>query len=48
MHFGLATSRTYQLLLYVPHSEVWRLLQGRRLLEGGVYFNVDTQRCGTY
>ena len=23
-----------------------RLLEGRRLLEGDVYFSVDTQRCG--
>ena len=26
----------------MPHLEV------RRLLEGGAYFNVDTQRCGAY
>ena len=25
-----------------------RLLQGRRFLEGGAYFNVNTQRCGAY
>ena len=24
------------------------LLEGRRLLEGGTYFNVDTQRCSAY
>ena len=25
-----------------------RLLEGRRLLERGTYFNVDTQRCDAY
>ena len=25
-----------------------RLLEGRRLLEAGAYFNVDTEKCGTY
>ena len=25
-----------------------RLLEGRRVLEGGAYSNVDTQRRGTY
>ena len=25
-----------------------RLLEVRRLLEGDVYFNVDTKRCSTY
>ena len=25
-----------------------RLLEGRRLLEGDAYFNVDIQRCSTY
>ena len=28
--------------------EVRRLLELRRLFEGGAYFNVDTQRCGVY
>ena len=28
--------------------EVRRLLDGRRLLEGGAYVNVDNQKCGAY
>ena len=28
--------------------EVWRLLEGGRLLERGAYFNVDTQKCDAY
>ena len=40
MHFGLASGRIY--------LEVRRLLEGRHLLEGGAYFNVDTQRPGAY
>ena len=27
---------------------MWRLLEGRYLLEGGAYFNVGTQKCGAY
>ena len=30
----------------MPYLEMWHLLEGRRLLEGGAYFNVDSQRCG--
>ena len=32
----------------VAHLEVRRLLEGRHLLEGGAYFNVDIQRCSAY
>ena len=32
----------------MPYLEVRRLLERRRLLEGGAYFNVDTKRCGAY
>ena len=32
----------------MSHLEVQRLLEERHLLEGGAYFNVDTQRCNTY
>ena len=32
----------------MPHLEVRRLLEGRRFLEGGAYFNVDTQKSGVY
>ena len=31
-----------------PDLEVQCLLEGKRLLEGAAYFNVDTQRCGAY
>ena len=27
---------------------MWHLLEGIRLLEGGAYFNVDTQKCGAH
>ena len=30
------------------YLEVRRLLEGRSLLEGDPYFNVDTQVCGAY
>ena len=32
----------------VTHFEVKHLLDGRRLLEGGVYFNLSTQKDGAY
>ena len=32
----------------MPHLEVWQLLEGRCLLEGGAYFNMDTQKCSAY
>ena len=28
--------------------EVWCILEGKRLLQGGAYFNTDTRKCGTY
>ena len=41
LHFGLATSR----ILTILTSAAFR---GACLLEGGTYFNGDTQRHGTY
>ena len=32
----------------VTHFEVRHLLDGWRLLEGGAYFNLSTQKGGTY
>ena len=32
----------------VMHFEVRHLLDGRRLLEGGVYFNLGTQKSSAY
>ena len=32
----------------MPHLEVWQLLERRCLLEGGAYFNMDTQKCSAY
>ena len=32
----------------MPKFKVRHLLEGKRLLEGRAYFNVDTQRCGAY
>ena len=32
----------------LTHFEVRHLLDGRRLLEGGAYFNLGTQKEGAY
>ena len=47
-YFGLALIEYSNYSNKPLNLELRHLLKGWRLLEGGAYFIVDTQRCGAY
>ena len=49
MHLGLATREIWYITILISTTFIGTaLITGEALIKGGAYFNVDTQRCGTY
>ena len=49
MHLGLATREIWYITILISTTFIGKaLITGEALIKGGAYFNVDTQRCGTY